>query len=216
MRNVSKVYRSGEAVVRALDGVRLSIERGEFVAVTGSSGSGKSTLMNLMGCLDRPCEGEYILDGRAVERLSDDEVSQIRNREIGFVFQGFNLVPSLTALENVELPLSYRGMNASRRRRLAYEALDRVSLLSRAEHKPSQLSGGQQQRVAIARAIAASPPIILADEPTGNLDSRNGEEIMRVLTEMNTQGKTVILITHDPIVARLAHRRICVSDGRLV
>lgn len=187
--NIYKIYNKGENEVHALDGVSFSIAPGEFVAVVGQSGSGKSTLMNILGCLDTPTSGEYYLGGQDVAGLSETKLTEIRNREIGFVFQGFNLIPSLDALENVELPLVYRSMPKEERRRLAQSALDEVGLASRVHHKPAQMSGGQQQRVAIARAIAAKPPIILADEPTGNLDSKSGESVMNILNSLNAEGK---------------------------
>lgn len=214
--NVYKVYNPGENEVRALDGVSLSIECGEFIAITGTSGSGKSTLMNMLGCLDMPSMGEYYLDGREISKLSDDGLSAIRNQEIGFVFQGFNLIPSMNALENVELPLMYRGLTRERRRQLALDALSRVGLRERLHHLPAQLSGGQQQRIAIARAIAARPPIILADEPTGNLDSQSGSDVMRILGELWRDGKTIILITHDKEIAAYAGRTVHIQDGRVL
>ena len=215
LRDVYKIYNAGENEVRALDGVSLTIARGEFIAVIGHSGSGKSTLMNIIGCLDMPTIGEYFLNGQGVSHITDDALSQIRNREIGFVFQGFNLIPSMNALENVELPLLYRGMEKEKRRRLSIEALERVGLLGRMHHRPSQMSGGQQQRVAIARAIAAKPPIILADEPTGNLDSHSGCEVMSILKELHAGGKTVILITHDNEIAMEARRMVRFHDGKI-
>jgi len=216
LKDVYKIYTPGENEVHALDGVTLSIAAGEFVAIVGHSGSGKSTLMNLLGCLDMPSSGEYLLNGREVSCLSDEVLSQIRNREIGFIFQGFNLIPSLNAVENVELPLLYRGLAREQRRMMALEALGKVELLTRQHHRPSQLSGGQQQRVAIARAIAAKPPIILADEPTGNLDSQSGQDVIQVLTDLWKDGKTVVLITHDNDIARLAERTIQIHDGKVV
>ena len=198
MTNVSKIYGVGDAQVGALKRLSLSIHRGEFAAIIGHSGSGKSTLMNLLGCLDFPTQGEYLLDGKPVAGLSDRQLSHIRNEQIGFVFQSFYLIPSLSALENVELPLLYRGV---------------VGLAQRILHRPGQLSGGQQQRVAIARAIAGSPPILLADEPTGNLDTASGQQIMDILTSLWRQGRTLILITHDPDVARAAPRIIRIQDG---
>ena len=209
MTNVSKIYGVGDAQVGALKRLSLSIHRGEFAAIIGHSGSGKSTLMNLLGCLDFPTQGEYLLDGKPVAGLSD----HIRNEQIGFVFQSFYLIPSLSALENVELPLLYRGVPRSRRRALAAQALEQVGLAQRILHRPGQLSGGQQQRVAIARAIAGSPPILLADEPTGNLDTASGQQIMDILTSLWRQGRTLILITHDPDVARAAPRIIRIQDG---
>lgn len=215
IRDVSKVYNPGENEVRALDHVSVSIEEGEFVAIIGQSGSGKSTLMNMLGCLDVPTGGSYMLHGQDVADLDDDELSDIRNREIGFIFQGFNLIPNLTALENVELPLVYRGVGRSRRRELAEIALEKVGLQNRMEHKPAEMSGGQQQRVAIARAIAQAPPIILADEPTGNLDSNSSKEIMGILQQLHSEGRTVILITHDNEIAAQAKRIIKIKDGRI-
>ena len=217
LRDVYKIYGEGlESEVRALDGVSLDIEKGEFVAVVGQSGSGKSTMMNVLGCLDIPTRGTYRLDGVDVRELSDKELSRIRNKQIGFIFQGFNLIPSLSARENVELPLVYRAMPAAQRRQLAEEALNRVGMGHRMDHKPSELSGGQQQRVAIARAIAARPPIIMADEPTGNLDTRSGEDVMKILHELNEEGRTIILITHDNDIARQATRAIRIIDGKVV
>ncbi|MCR4754093.1 MAG: ABC transporter ATP-binding protein [Lachnospiraceae bacterium] len=216
IRDMSKIYNPGENEVRALDRINLSIATHEFVAIIGQSGSGKSTLMNMLGCLDVPTEGEYILEGRDVSALSDDELSDIRNKKIGFIFQGFNLIPSLTALENVELPLMYRDVPKKERERLSNEALDKVGLNKRKDHRPSQMSGGQQQRVAIARAIAQAPPIILADEPTGNLDSGSTAEIMNILKGLYYDGRTVILITHDNDIAANAGRIIRIKDGKIV
>ena len=216
IRDMYKIYNPGENEVRAIDGVNLTIELGEFVAIIGQSGSGKSTLMNMLGLLDVPTSGKYLLNGKDVEGLTDDELSEIRNKEIGFIFQGFNLVTSLTAVENVELPLVYRGMKKDERNRLAIEALDRVGLSHRLDHLPKQMSGGQQQRVAIARAVAARPPIILADEPTGNLDSHSGVEVMKILHELHEEGRTVILITHDNDIANEAQRVIRIQDGQIV
>ena len=216
IRDMSKIYNPGENEVRALDHINLSIATHEFVAIIGQSGSGKSTLMNMLGCLDVPTEGEYILEGRDVAALSDDELPDIRNKEIGFIFQGFNLIPSLTALENVELPLMYRDVPKKERERLSNEALDKVGLEKRKDHKPAQMSGGQQQRVAIARAIAQAPPIILADEPTGNLDSGSTKEIMGILKQLYDDGRTVILITHDNEIAANAGRIIKIKDGKIV
>ncbi len=216
VKDVYKIYNPGENEVRALDGVSLSIDEGEFVAIIGQSGSGKSTLMNTLGLLDRPTSGEYYLSGRDVATLTDDEQSEIRNKQIGFIFQGFNLIPSLTAIDNVELPLVYRGMKKDERNKLSLEALERVGLGKRIHHRPSQMSGGQQQRVAIARAVAAKPPVILADEPTGNLDSSSGREVMRILHELNEEGRTIILITHDNEIAEEANRIIRIQDGKIV
>ena len=216
VQNIYKIYNPGENEVRALDGITLTVEHGEFLAIVGQSGSGKSTLMNMLGLLDIPTSGTYILDGVDVKDMTDDELSEIRNKEIGFIFQGFNLIPSLTAVENVELPLVYRGMKKEERNKLALEALDRVGLSHRLDHLPKQMSGGQQQRVAIARAVAARPPIILADEPTGNLDSHSGIEVMKILHELHEEGRTVILITHDNDIANEAERVIKISDGQIV
>lgn len=215
-RNLYKIYNPGENEVHALDGVSLTIDRGEFVAIIGQSGSGKSTFMNMLGLLDSPTSGEYYLDGKEVSKLTDNELSEIRNKEIGFIFQGFNLIPSLTAVGNVELPLIYRGMPAAQRHELSDAALERVGIGHRKNHRPSEMSGGQQQRVAIARAVAARPPIILADEPTGNLDTHSGEEVMRILKELNNEGRTVILITHDNSIAEQAKRVIRIQDGKIV
>jgi len=215
LEKVSREYRMGEERVYALREVSLQVEAGEFVSIVGRSGSGKSTLMNLIGCLDSPTEGIYRLDGRPVMQLDDRQLSHIRNRIIGFVFQGFNLVPDLTALENVELPLIYRGWSRAKRRQAACMALEQLGLAQRLDHRPCQLSGGQQQRVAIARAVAADTPLILADEPTGNLDGEAGEEVMCLLSDLWRQGKTVLLITHDPMVASCAPRRITIGGGRV-
>lgn len=215
IRDICKIYNPGENEVRALDHVSVKIEEGEFVAIIGQSGSGKSTLMNMLGCLDVPSSGLYRLHGHDVSELDDDELSDIRNREIGFIFQGFNLIPNLTALENVELPLIYRGVGKTKRKELSRVALEKVGLGHRMDHKPSEMSGGQQQRVAIARAIAQAPPIILADEPTGNLDSRSTQEIMGILKELHKEGRTVILITHDNEIAAQAKRVIKIKDGHI-
>lgn len=216
VKNVYKIYNPGENEVRALDGVSLMVDEGEFVAIIGQSGSGKSTFMNMLGLLDECTSGEYYLDGRDVSNLSDDELSAIRNEEIGFVFQGYNLIPSLTAQGNVELPLAYRGMPKEERHKRSEDALARVGLAQRKDHLPRQMSGGQQQRVAIARAIAARPPIILADEPTGALDSASGKEVLKILKELNEEGKTVILITHDNGIAAQAKRIVKVQDGKII
>jgi putative ABC transport system ATP-binding protein len=214
--NICKIYNRGENEVRALDGVSFSISPGEFLAIVGQSGSGKTTLMNILGCLDTPTSGEYYLDGENVAVLKEKRLTEIRNREIGFVFQGFNLIGDLDAIENVELPLAYRGMPKDKRRSLAASALDEVGLSGRVRHKPAQMSGGQQQRVAIARAIAAKPPIILADEPTGNLDTKSGAAVMDILNSLNAEGRTVILITHDEKIAKTAGRVLQIQDGRIV
>ena len=215
MQGVSKWYTDGGQTVKALDGVTFSVNRGEMVAILGPSGSGKSTLMNLLGCLDVPTHGRYRLAGQAVEALSEDALSEVRNRTIGFVFQSFHLLPQLTALENVELPLLYRGVPETQRRDMAKESLRRVGLEARLSHRPAQLSGGQQQRVAIARAIAGRPPMLLADEPTGNLDTAVGQEIMELLRELHEAGHTVVLITHDPRIGAACPRRVIIEDGHL-
>jgi putative ABC transport system ATP-binding protein len=218
IRDLVKIYRMGEVEVRALDGVDLAIQPGEFVAIMGPSGSGKSTLMNILGCLDRPTSGSYLLDGSDVSTLDADERAEIRNAKIGFVFQSFNLLARTSAKENVELPLLYGRdpYGAEERDERAQAALDRVGLSGREEHVPSQLSGGQQQRVAIARALITDPAIVLADEPTGNLDSRTANEVMAIFQALNDEGRTVILITHEPDIARFARRNVHVRDGKVV
>ena len=217
LRNVYKIYSEGlESEVRALDGVSLEIERGEFVAIVGQSGSGKSTMMNVLGCLDIPTRGDYFLNGTDVRELTDKELSRIRNKEIGFIFQQYNLIQDLTVLENVELPLVYQGVSADDRREMALAALERVGLAERVKHRPTQMSGGQQQRVAIARAIAANPSIVMADEPTGALDSWTGLEVLAFLQKLNREGTTVILITHDNGIAATARRCVRLTDGRIV
>ncbi len=218
IQDVYKIYNEDqENEVRALDGVTLTVERGEFVAIVGASGSGKSTLMNILGCLDVPTYGEYFLDGNDVSILTDQELSRIRNREIGFIFQGYNLIPGLNAQENVELPLVYQGVFGEKRRTVALEALERVGLEDRADRKPSELSGGQQQRIAVARAIATRAPIIMADEPTGALDSKTGEHVLEILHTLNREvGTTIILITHDIKIAKTAQRIVQISDGKIV
>ena len=215
LTGIQKSFPTGDGPLPVLKGIDLTVCHGEFVTIVGSSGSGKSTLMNIIGCLDTPDKGIYLLDGEDVSGLSDRRLSAIRNRKIGFVFQGFYLIQCLTALENVELPLHYRGLSRARRRELAEQALYEVGLAERMHHLPSQLSGGQQQRTAIARAVASHPPVILADEPTGNLDSASGGEIMRLLHGLHEGGTTIILITHDPAVAAAAPRRICFADGKI-
>lgn len=216
IEDLYKIYSTGDSEVRALDGVSLCVERGEFVAIVGHSGSGKSTLMNMLGCLDVPTSGRYLLEGQDVSTLPDSRLSSIRNRQIGFVFQGFNLVPGLSALENVELPLLYRGIGREQRKRMAMESLRQVGLGDRVHHRPNEMSGGQQQRTAIARAIAAKPPLILADEPTGNLDTKAGEEVLGILQQLNADGHTVILITHDMGIAAAARRIVRIQDGRIL
>jgi len=213
LEQVVKTYIMGDTEVRALRGVSLTIGRNEYVAIMGPSGSGKSTLMNMIGCLDTPTSGTYLLEGQPVSEMSDDELADIRNRKIGFVFQTFNLLPRADVLHNVELPLVYAGESRATRRKRAQEAIERVGLGDRAHHKPNELSGGQRQRVAIARALVGSPSIILADEPTGNLDSRTGEEIMRMFDELYAAGQTIILVTHEDDIAAHARRTIRLRDG---
>ena len=216
IENVSKIYHIGDNEVRALDHASLKIRKGEFVSIIGPSGSGKSTMMNIIGCLDTLDEGRYCLEGQLIEEYSEKELARIRNKKIGFIFQNFNLIGNLTARENVELPLIYQQLGRSERRKKVEEALGRVKLTRRADHKPTELSGGQQQRVAIARAIAAGPSILLADEPTGNLDSATGEEIMGLFHELHAQGNTIVLITHDEWVADQAQRKIRMKDGQVL
>ena len=217
VQQISRIYHEGqENEVRALDDVSLTVKNGEFLCILGQSGSGKSTLMNILGCLDIPTYGTYYLNGQAVSEMKPSVLSGIRNREIGFIFQGFNLIPALTALENVELPLIYRGIGREERRQMATEALASVGLENRMTHRPGEMSGGQQQRVAIARAVAAHPPIIMADEPTGNLDSTAGREIMEQLKALNKNGTSVILITHDNHLAQMAERIVTLQDGRII
>ncbi|MDQ0920351.1 ABC transporter ATP-binding protein [Paenibacillus sp. V4I5] len=215
IEKASKYYTMGEETIKALDDVSLDIDHGEFVAIMGPSGSGKSTLMNIIGCLDIVDKGVYDLDGQAINVLKDSQLAEIRNQKIGFVFQSFNLLPRLNAFENVELPLIYRGMTKKERKSLVLHALDSVDLLDRKKHFPSELSGGQQQRVAIARTLVGDPAIILADEPTGALDSKTGVEILNILKRLNAQGRTIILITHDLLIAQQAKRIVRFRDGRL-
>ena len=216
VEDLCKIYNPGENEVRALDHVSLEIKKGELVAIIGQSGSGKSTFMNMLGCLDVPTSGKYYLNGTDVSEMTDNELSEVRNREIGFIFQGFNLIPNLDALGNVELPLIYRGLGKQQRKEIAGEALSKVGLENRMDHRPNQLSGGQQQRVAVARAIAAQPPIILADEPTGNLDSKSTIEIMNILKDLHKSGRTVIIITHDDEIANQVDRVVRIMDGKIV
>ena len=215
VEDLCKIYNPGENEVRALDHVSLEIKKGELVAIIGQSGSGKSTFMNMLGCLDVPTSGRYYLNGTDVSEMTDNELSEVRNREIGFIFQGFNLIANLNAIENVELPLIYRGVDKKTRHQLAVDSLKLVGLEKRMDHKPSEMSGGQQQRVAIARAIAAQPPVILADEPTGNLDSASSREILAILKKMRKSGRTVILITHDNGIAAQARRVVRIMDGKI-
>jgi putative ABC transport system ATP-binding protein len=216
MRNIRKTYPMGLETVRALDGASLSIQDGEFVAIIGPSGSGKSTLMNIIGCLDVADEGEYILDGQAIESYSEEDLARIRNRKLGFIFQNFNLLTKLNALENVELPLIYQGIHRRERLERSIAALSRIGLADRLRHKPSELSGGQQQRVAIARALVTNPSVILADEPTGNLDQKTGHEILNLLLELHQLGNTIVVITHDEAIAAFAQKKIHLLDGRVV
>lgn len=213
LRNIKKIYKMGGQELAALNGINLDIKRGEFAALMGPSGSGKSTLMNILGCLDRPTVGSYELEGKEVAHLSDDELAVMRNKHIGFVFQNFNLLSRISSLENVALPLVYAGVGASERRKRAQEVLEAVGLGDRAEHLPNELSGGQRQRVAIARALVNNPEIIMADEPTGNLDTKSTKEIMEIFQEMHGRGKTIILVTHEPEIAVCANRQLLVRDG---
>ncbi|TML30387.1 MAG: ABC transporter ATP-binding protein [Actinobacteria bacterium] len=216
VRGVTKTYGMGETEVQALRGMSLTVRRGEYLAIMGSSGSGKSTLMNILGCLDIPTSGRYLLDGVDVSRLTDRQLALVRNRRIGFVFQAFNLIPRTSALSNVELPLAYAGMKAAERRRRAMAALSMVGLADRARHEPNQLSGGQQQRVAVARALVTAPALVLADEPTGNLDTHSSAEVLAVLDRLNRSGRTIVLITHEADVAAHAKRLIRLVDGQIV
>lgn len=215
IEKLSKWYKMGGETVRALDQVSLTVDQGDFVAIIGPSGSGKSTLMNMIGCLDVPSSGDYWLDGQEISKMNDNQLAEIRNQKIGFIFQGFNLLPRLTALENVELPLIYRGVPARKRRELAFASLEKVGLGDRVDHRPVELSGGQQQRVAIARALVTNPPILLADEPTGALDTKTGKEVIELMKDLNEQGHTIVLITHDLNIAMQAKRVIQIQDGRL-
>jgi putative ABC transport system ATP-binding protein len=215
LKDIRKTYQMGEAEVKALDGVNLSIKDGEFVAVIGPSGSGKSTLMNIIGCLDLADGGEYFLNGQLIGDYTERQLGEIRNREIGFIFQQFNLLPRLNAYDNVELPLIYQGLPLTERKKRVKDSLEKVGLSDRKTHKPSELSGGQQQRVAIARALSTHPALILADEPTGNLDSKSGKEIMNILLGLHAEGRGILLITHDPNIANMAKRRIHMLDGKV-
>jgi putative ABC transport system ATP-binding protein len=216
MKNITKNYEMGEATVHALRGIDLGVDGGEFLAIVGPSGSGKSTLMNMIGCLDRPSTGEYRLEGRKVDELNDDQLAAIRNKSIGFVFQTFNLLPRTNCLHNVELPLLYSSVGRRDRERKAREMLERVGLGSRVHHNPNELSGGERQRVAIARALVNDPKIVLADEPTGNLDSKTGSEIMAIFSELNGEGKTIVLVTHEKYIAEYSRRVVHLRDGRVV
>ncbi|MBO9130849.1 ABC transporter ATP-binding protein [Bacillus sp. 165] len=215
INSMTKKYELGGETVMALKDISLTIQQGDFISIIGPSGSGKSTFMNMIGCLDRPDTGEYLLDGEQVGKMKSSQLAVIRNEKIGFIFQNFNLIPKLSAAENVELPLIYRGMKTTERRKVALEALEKVGLADRANHLPTQLSGGQQQRVAIARALAGNPPILLADEPTGALDSKTSTEILKIIHSLNEQGHTIILITHDLEVAKQANRIVHIHDGQL-
>jgi putative ABC transport system ATP-binding protein len=215
LKNIKKIYRTGSQALEALGGVSLTIESGEFVSVMGPSGSGKSTLMNIIGCLDTPSEGKYTLDRQEVAGLTFDQLAAIRNRKIGFVFQNFNLLPYATAWENIELPMLFNGKNAKRRRQRLTELLQAIGLLDWRDHKPSELSGGQQQRIALARALANDPPILLADEPTGNLDSQSGIEIMELLSDLWKEGRTIVMVTHDDRIASYSQRSIHLFDGKI-
>lgn len=216
LRNITKVYNMGTIQVQVLRGISLFVKEGDFISIMGPSGSGKSTLMNIIGCLDVPTTGEYYLDGREISTYNEKQLSKIRNEKIGFVFQKFNLLSKLTAYENVELPLIYRGMDSRERKTRTLEALEKVGLTDRMTHNPTELSGGQQQRVAIARALAGAPPIILADEPTGNLDSKSGRDVMNIIKQLSDEGKTIVLITHDSEIAAFAHKTLVIRDGMLV
>lgn len=216
LKNITKTYDMGSVQVQVLRGISLHVDEGEFLSIIGPSGSGKSTLMNMIGCLDVPTTGEYYLDGKEISTYNEKQLSKIRNQKIGFIFQKFNLLPKLTALENVELPLIYRSMNNKERRKRSIEALEKVGLTDRMNHKPTELSGGQQQRVAIARALAGDPPVLLADEPTGNLDSKSGNDVMNIIRQLSSEGKTIVLITHDSEIAKIAQKTITIKDGLLL
>lgn len=216
LKDITKTYDMGSVQVQVLRGITLNVKEGEFLSIIGPSGSGKSTLMNMIGCLDVPTTGEYYLDGKEISTYNEKQLSKIRNQKIGFIFQKFNLLPKLSALENVELPLIYRGMSSKERMQKSIEALEKVGLSDRMSHKPTELSGGQQQRVAIARALAGDPPVLLADEPTGNLDSKSGSDVINLIHELSNEGKTIVLITHDIDVAHEAQRIVTIKDGLLL
>jgi len=216
LKDITKTYDMGSVKVPVLNGISLHVGEGEFLSVIGPSGSGKSTLMNIIGCLDAPTAGEYYLDGKEISTYNEKQLSKIRNQKIGFIFQKFNLLPKLTALENVELPLIYRGMNHKERRQRSIDALEKVGLGDRMGHNPTELSGGQQQRVAIARALAGDPPVLLADEPTGNLDSKSGADVMNLIRQLSSEGRTIVLITHDNEIAKAAQRTITIKDGMIL
>lgn len=216
LKDIYKIYSDGDSEIRALDGISLTVEKGEFVAIVGSSGSGKSTCMNIIGCLDIPTSGTYLLNGTDVSTMDEKSLAHVRNKEIGFIFQQYNLIPKLKVLENVELPLLYKGIASTERRQLALDALARVGLEDRADKYPAQLSGGQQQRVSIARALAGNPPVILADEPTGALDSKTGREVLDFLKQLNADGTTVVLITHDNSIAEQIRRVVRIHDGNII
>jgi putative ABC transport system ATP-binding protein len=216
LKDITKTYDMGSVQVQVLRGITLHVAEGEFLSIIGPSGSGKSTLMNMVGCLDIPTAGEYYLDGKEISTYNEKQLSKIRNQKIGFIFQKFNLLPKLSAFENVELPLIYRGMNSKERKQRSIEALEKVGLTDRMNHNPTELSGGQQQRVAIARALAGDPPVLLADEPTGNLDSKSGSDVMNLIRQLSEEGKTIVLITHDNDVAKEAQRTITIKDGLLL
>ncbi|QEK13118.1 ABC transporter ATP-binding protein [Crassaminicella thermophila] len=216
IENLKKIYKNGSVSVEALKGVNMEVNQGEFVSIMGPSGSGKSTLMNILGCLDKPSQGRYELDGEKIEELNDSQLAGIRNKKIGFVFQSFNLLPRITALKNVELPMMYAGVPSKERRKRAIEALERVGLGDRLEHKSSELSGGQRQRVAIARALVNQPAVILADEPTGNLDTKSGDEIMAIFQRLNEEGVTIVMVTHEPEIAQHTKRVVTFRDGEII
>ena len=216
LRNITKIYDMGTIQVEVLKGITLHVKEGDFISIMGPSGSGKSTLMNMIGCLDIPTTGEYYLDGKEISTYNEKQLSKIRNEKIGFIFQKFNLLPKLTAYENVELPLIYRGIDSRARKEKALEVLERVGLTDRITHNPTELSGGQQQRVAIARALAGDPPVLLADEPTGNLDSKSGSDVINLIKQLSKEGKTIVLITHDSEIAEVAHKTVVIRDGMLL